>query len=188
MKRSRNRSPSLPPAGEATHNELSALNGEERKKFLCFVRTKLADGDPLIRRIDRAVEMISPTQEYPVDEAMADEVKETELAAGRAIEALKEEAGRELARITEKYRRARLDRMEQFLSARAIDPSEWNALQEEFRAAHEENPELQAWIYINESPLPSGPGSLHFRQLANRAAWALARVAGMRVGSPGSTS
>jgi hypothetical protein len=80
-----------------------------------------------------------------------------------------------------------LDRMEQFLSARAVDPSEWNALQEEFRAAHEENPELQAWIYINESPLPSGPGSLHFRQLANRAAWALARVAGMRVGSPGST-
>ena len=91
MEHSRNRVPnSPPPADDATHNELSPLSAEEREKFLRFVRAKLPDGDPLIGRIDVAVEMMSQRRKHPADEAIADEVKETELAAGRAIEALKE--------------------------------------------------------------------------------------------------
>ena len=169
-------SPSL--ADEQTYDALSALSAEERERFLRFVRAKLTDGDPLKCRIDTAVERISQGLEHSVGEMVVDEVKETEIAAWRAIETLKEATGRESVRMTEEYRSARLGRMEQLLSIGSVDPNEWSALQEEFSDAHEQNPELHAWIYINESPLPAGPGSLHFRELANRAAWALARRVG----------
>ena len=91
---------------------------------------------------------------------------------------MKEAAGRESVQMTEEYRTGRVGRMEQLLSFGSVSPNEGGALQEEFRDAHEQNPELHAWVYFNESPLPAGPGSLHFRELANRAAWALARRVG----------
>jgi hypothetical protein len=60
----------------------------------------------------------------------------------------------------------------------SIAKNELDALKNEFKAAHERNPGLRAWVYINESPKPTGPGSLHFQELGNRAVWALARVGG----------
>jgi hypothetical protein len=43
-----------------------------------------------------------------------------------------------------------------------------------FADAHQHNPELCVWVYINEVPRPTGPGSLQFCELASRAVRALA--------------
>lgn len=162
----------------ATPNALSTLSPSERESFLRFVRARLTADDPLKYQIDVAVELISRGVEPPVDHGVADEVKETEIAAWRAMEAQNNAAHRESARITEEYRCARVGRMEQLLSGCSVDRGEWRAIQKEFEAAHEQNPELDAWVYLNECPPPAGPGSLQFRELAHRAAWSLARVTG----------
>jgi hypothetical protein len=162
---------------EQTYDALSALSAEERESLLRFVRTKLTDGDPLIHRIDAAVEKLSQGLEHLKGEMLAD-LKATEIAAWRTLETMKEAAGRESVRMTEEYRSGRVSRMEQLLSLGSVGPNEWSALQEEFRDAHEQDPELHAWVYFNETPVPAGRGSLQFRELANRAAWALARRIG----------
>jgi hypothetical protein len=168
-------SPSL--TDEQTPNPLSALSVEERERFLRFVGARLPDGDPLKCRIHTAVEMISHNPEHSVGKALAEEVQETETAAWRAIENENEAAIRASVRLTEEFRSARVGRMEQLLIG-SVDPNECRVLQDEFKDAHQQNPELYAWIYVNELPLPAGPGSLHFRELANRAAWAFARRVG----------
>jgi len=129
----------------------------------------------LKNRIEVALDMISKAPEHSMDQAMADEINKTEFAAWQAFEAHKEVLGRESARIIEEYRAERVRLLDQLLSIGPVDPNEWGTLQEEFRAAHEQNPELYVWRHINESPLPIGDGSLHFRELANRAAWAFSR-------------
>jgi hypothetical protein len=53
----------------------------------------------------------------------------------------------------------------------------WRVLQEEFRDAHSQHSDLEAWVYINETPLPAGRGSLQFRELASRAASILTAAA-----------
>jgi hypothetical protein len=156
----------------------TALSAEEREGFLRFVGARLPDGDPLKGRIDRAVEILSQRLEQSVDPPTANEITETEAAAWRTIEAQRAVACLEAARIMEEFRRERVGRLNQLLPVGDIDPDKWSALQDEFRVAYDLNPEQEAWIYINESPPPAGPGGLHFRQLANRAAWLLAGVAG----------
>src|SRR3954452_24756661 len=107
---------SLPLSDEQMYDAMSALSAEEREKFLRLIRTKLMDGDPLIRRIDVAVENMSQGLEHSGGEVVADEVKQTEIAAWRTFETLKEAAGRESVQMTEEYRSGRVGRMEHLLS------------------------------------------------------------------------
>jgi len=91
---------------------------------------------------------------------------------------VKEAAGQESVRITEEYRRTRLAWTEQLLSLGTAAEHEIDDLKKTFAHAHENTPDLSAFVYINEVPTPKGPGSLQFRELANRAAWTVARVGG----------
>jgi hypothetical protein len=134
----------------------------------------LRSGDDQDTGIDRQNERLHDV----VDDLVDTGIKEIGVAAWQATEGQHEAAGREFARTTENYHRARLERMQQFLSCGVIAGDELHALWRDFREAHENNPEQSAWVYINESPIPAGPGSLHFRELANHGAWALARVGG----------
>ena len=56
------------------------------------------------------------------------------------------------------HRGARLVRMQELVSASTGDPGQWRELEEKFKTAHQQNPELAVWMHINESPLPVGPG------------------------------
>jgi len=112
------------------------------------------------------------------DEAIAEEIKDTEIAAWRAIEAQKKASGEGVAEIGDEYRSVRLSRLEQLVSLNLGNPNQWRALEEEFKMVDRENPGLVARVHINELPAPVGPGSLRFREVGNRAAWTLARVAG----------
>jgi hypothetical protein len=160
---------------EERHNASSVT--AERRKYLGRVQARLAGGDPLKRRIEVAIGILRRL-ESSVGQATADEVGEAEAVFLQVIESEKEAGGRELERVTRECRDARMLRMEQLMSGSSATQAEWSVLQDAFKAAHRQNPDLSAWIPINESPLPAGSGSLHFRELANRAAWTWARVTG----------
>jgi hypothetical protein len=156
----------------------NSMTVEQRGDLFRCALVTLPDGHEVKRRINAIVDKMRKRPEDVVDDVFDAEVEATAMAAWQAIEGQKEAAGREGARNIEEYRRARLGRMERFLSLGSIAKNELDALKNEFKEAHERNPGLRAWVYINELPKPSGPGSLQFQELANRAVWALARVGG----------
>src|SRR5215471_15246988 len=160
---------------EERHNAPSVM--AERRKYLGRVQDRLADGDPLKRRIAVAIGILSRL-ESSGGEPTADEIGEAKTVFWQVVEAEKEAGGSELERVTRACRDARMLRMEQLMSGSSATQAEWSVLQDAFKAAHRQNPDLSAWVPINESPLSAGSGILLFCELANRAAWTLARVTG----------
>jgi hypothetical protein len=176
MKRSTNPHPKS--ADEGNRKEIWHPSRDERVALLRFVKSRLPDDDPLKCRIDTAIEVMTQRPADFVDEAIAEEVKSTEVAAWRAIEAQKEISPEEPARIGDEYRNLRLSRFEQLVSLNSGDPGQWSEFEDAFKVDHQENPGLVAWVHINESPAPVGPGSLQFRELGNQAAAVVAGVKG----------
>jgi hypothetical protein len=78
--------------------------------------------------------------------------------------------------LLQEYRRQKVRRFQETLSGAAAADRELDALGREFHKAHEHDPELCAWVYVNETPTPRGAGSLLFRQLAGRGALQVCRV------------
>ena len=120
------------------------MTAEQREDLFRFALATLPDGHEVKRRINAIVDKMRKRVEDVVDDVFDAEVEATAVAAWQAIEGQKEAAGREGARNIEEYRRARLGRMERFLSLGSIAVSELYALKNEFKDAHERNPGLCA--------------------------------------------
>jgi hypothetical protein len=155
---------------------IRALTAEQREDLFRFARSELPDGHRLKCQIDALVEKTSQRLGHIVDEALDAEINETAIEVWKEIEGLKDAAERDRARIIEEYRRTRLARVEQFLGLGSIAEQELDELKKAFAEAHEHHPDLCAWLYINELATPTGPGTLYFLELANRAARSFVRA------------
>ena len=100
------------------------MTAEQREDLFRFALATLPDGHQVKCRINAIVDKMSQRLEDVVDDVFDAEVEETAMAAWQAIEGQKEAAGREGARNIEEYRRARLGRMERFLSLGSIAKNE----------------------------------------------------------------
>jgi len=96
--------------------------------------------------------------------------KELTAVAWRITESHREAAGKELLRITEAYRRAAKQRMQDHLVQAPIPWGELRSLESLFEEAYKSNPDLSACVFIQGPPATYRPGDLEFRQLATRAA------------------
>src|SRR6266571_8906998 len=142
---STNRVPRVPLAGdEDARMAIGALTAEQREDLFRFARSALPDGHQLKCRIDALVEKKSQRLGHIVDEALDAEINTTAIEVWREIEALKDAAGRESARLMEEYRRARLAKVEQFLALGSIAEHELDDLKKAFADAHAHHPDLCA--------------------------------------------
>lgn len=155
---------------------VQVLTTDQREDLFRFAQSVLPDGHQLKCRIGSLAPRIGLRFGPIVDHALAAEIEETAIEAWREIEVLKDAAGRESARMIGEYRRDRLAKVEQYLALGSVAEHELDDLKKAFADADERHPDLSGWVYMNELPRPTGPGTLHFLELANRAGRAFARA------------
>src|SRR4051812_41407546 len=156
---------------------IRALTAEQRDDVFRFALSVLPAGHQLRPRIDELLRKAGQKLGH-VDDAIAEQIYETAVEVWRGVEALKAASALESARTIEEYRSTWIVRLEEYLALGSIVKHELGDIQKAFADGHEHNPDFCVWVYRNELPEPDAPGALHFLELANGAAWAVARAGG----------
>ena len=101
---------------------ICTMTAEGRRQVLQSACVVLPDGHPLKVRAEAVREKVRGRGENRLDDALDTEVKETAIAAWRAVEALKEANRREFDQMTDDFRKAAIGKMQRHLSPGAVTP------------------------------------------------------------------
>ena len=157
------------PDNDDAEGIVRKMTAEERRRSLKSDFAVLPAGHPLKSRADIVLKELDRRGGKGIDDALDAELSEIAIATRRATEALAESNRQESYRITEAFRQTALDRMQRHLLQADPDPAEWDDLRREFEIGHGHYPDSCACVNLRGRPNITGPGSLHFRELANRA-------------------
>ena|SRR5689334_8953045 len=138
-----------------------ALTTEQRDDLFRLALSVLPSGHPLRSRIDE----LHHKRHAGDDDSGADsgaEIYEAAVEVWREIEARKEVARLESVRKIEEYRNTWVAKRDDFLALGLVVNDELDEIQKAFAGAHQHHPSFCAWVYIDGSARPEGPGSLQF--------------------------